>query len=100
MTCKYKQTTSIFNKTVRNDIKINKWYSVKASFKHKWSLENFIKPKSYIVKERQHHSIHSKKRSICKTLHQMKEQNGKAMEKQKFPENDSSLASYSTEKHG
>ena len=71
-----------------------------ANCKHKWSLENFIKPKSYIVKERQHHSIHSKKRSICKTLHQMKEQNGKAMEKQKFPENDSSLASYSTEKHG
>ena len=44
-----------------------------ANCKHKWSLENFIKPKSYIVKERKHHSMHSKKWGIFKTLHPMQE---------------------------
>ena len=66
-----------------------------ANCKHKWSLENFIKPKSYIVKERKHHSMHSKKWGIFKTLHSMQgfELQAPAMEKQEFPENDSSLAS-------
>ena len=45
--------------------------------------------------------MHSKKWGIFKTLHSMQEfeLQAPAMEKQEFPENDSSLASQSTEKH-
>ena len=45
--------------------------------------------------------MHSKKWGIFKTLHPMQEfkLQAPAMEKQEFPENDSSLASQSTEKH-